>query len=230
MSNALSALGQLGPGPSSDTPQGSNKLGKQEFLKLLTTQLANQNPLDPMDNQAFIAQLAQFATVEQQSQMNATLESLLVAQASSNQTNVASLVGKEISFTSKHIAVGDVGEVEINGRLSAPAAKISAIITDQNGRTVRSIVLPGDRAAGELSLSWDGLDTAGNRVKPGTYTVTLTAEDASGKAVNVSTNGKGRATGVSFSEGFPQLIINGVRVRLSDVLEVNEPNSNRITP
>jgi len=224
MTQALSAL--AGIGPSSATPQGSNKLGKEEFLKLLTTQLANQDPLDPVDNQAFIAQLAQFATVEQQSQMNSTLESLLVAQASSNQTNVAVLVGKEISFKSNEVALPAMGQVEVHGKLSDASTKVSAIIKDQNGKTVRTLVLTGDRAAGEFSFQWDGLDSNGQRANAGNYTVTLTAADKDNKSVPVSTSGKGRATGVSFAEGYPQLIINGVRVRLSDVLEVHEPSSN----
>lgn len=224
MANQISSV-LAGIGPTSDTPQGSSKLGKDEFLKLLTTQLSNQDPLDPVDNQAFIAQLATFASVEQQSAMNSTLESLLVAQASSNQTNVAVLVGKEITFNTDKVAVPAMGQVDINGKLSDDATKLSAIIKDEKGNTVRTIVLDGKRVAGEFSFKWDGLNNNGSRVTPGNYTVTLTAADGNDKSVPVTSSGRGRATGVSFSEGFPQLIVNGVRVRLSDVLEVNEPNT-----
>lgn len=216
-------LAQPGPAPSTMTPHGSSKLGKEEFLKLLTTQLANQNPLEPVDNQAFIAQLAQFATVEQQSQMNSTLESLLIAQASSNQTSVANLVGKGITFNSNKVALAEMGDTTINARLTDEAVKVSAIITDANGKTVRSIVVNGNQAAGPVSLTWDGMDTNGRRLPPGTYTVTITAEDAKGTSVSATPHGQGRVSGVSFAEGAPQLIVNGVRVRLSDVLEVNEP-------
>lgn len=207
------------------TPQGSNRLGKEEFLKLLTTQLANQNPLEPVDNQAFIAQLAQFATVEQQSQMNSTLESLLVAQASTNQTAVANLVGKGVSFKSNQISLGAMGDTAITGRIAEDAVKVSAIITDKNGRVVRSIVVNGNQDAGPISLNWDGMDAEGKRLPAGTYSVTLTAEDAKGQSVTAGAHGKGRVSAISFTEGVPQLIVNGVRVRLSDVLEVNEPNS-----
>ena len=223
MANQISSV-LAGIGPSSNTPQGSSKLGKDEFLKLLTTQLSNQDPLDPVDNQAFIAQLATFASVEQQSAMNSTLESLLVAQASSNQTNVAVLVGKDISFNSDQVALPAMGSVEINGKLTGEAKKITAMIKDDKGKVVRSIDLPGQQP-GEVKHKWDGRDARGNQLPAGNYTVTLTAEDAAGKSVPVTTSGRGRATGVSFSEGFPQLIVNGVRVRLSDVLEVNEPKT-----
>lgn len=228
MANQISSV-LAGIGPSSQTPQGSNKLGKDEFLKLLTTQLSNQDPLDPVDNQAFIAQLATFASVEQQSTMNSTLESLLVAQASSNQTNVAVLVGKDISFNTDQVVAPAAGSVDISGKLSAEATKISANIKDDKGNTVRTIVLDGTKAAGQLSFTWDGLSNNGTHVTQGNYSVTLTAENGDGKSVPITTNGHGRATGVSFSEGYPQLIVNGVRVRLSDVLEVNEPDT-RNTP
>ncbi len=226
MANQISSvLAGIGPSPTSDTPQGSSKLGKNEFLKLLTTQLSNQDPLDPVDNQAFIAQLATFASVEQQSAMNSTLESLLVAQASSNQTNVAVLVGKDISFNSDKVALPAMGNVDLTGKLSNEVTKLTANIKDDKGNTVRTIVLNEKRPAGDFSLDWDGLNNNGARVTPGTYTVTFTAADVNNKPVAVTTNGRGRATGVSFSEGFPQLIVNGVRVRLSDVLEVNEPKT-----
>jgi flagellar basal-body rod modification protein FlgD len=223
MPTAIEGLSQTGTPPTSLTPQGSSRLGKDEFLKLLVTQLSNQDPLSPVDNQAFIAQLAQFATVEQQSQMNSTLESLLMAQASSNQTNVANLVGKEVTFTSDQVFVGASGGAELNAKLSGDAAKVSAIIKDENGRVVRSITLEGARNGGALSIPWDGRDASGNPVSSGTYTVTFTAADAQGKSVDVSTQGRGRVSGVSFADGVPQLVVNGVRVRLSDVLEVSEP-------
>lgn len=211
--------------PSTMTPYGNGKLGKEEFLKLLTSQLANQDPLQPVDNQAFIAQLAQFATVEQQSQMNGTLESLLVAQASANQTAVANLVGKDLTFNSDKVHLDPTGETTINGKLTDEATKLSAIIKDENGKVVRSIVITGKQAGGPVSLTWDGRDGNGRRLTSGDYSITLTAENVEGKSVPVSVQGRGRVNGVSFADGVPQLIVNGVRVRLSDVLEVNEPNT-----
>jgi flagellar basal-body rod modification protein FlgD len=229
MPTAIDGLSQTGAPPSSLTPQGSSKLGKDEFLKLLVTQLSNQDPLSPVDNQAFIAQLAQFATVEQQSQMNSTLESLLLAQASVNQTNIANLVGRDITFTSDKVAIGVSGGTDVNAKLSADAAKLSAIIKDENGKVVRSITVEGRQSAGPVTIPWDGRDTNGNPLPAGTYTVTFTAADETGKSVDVTTQGRGRATGVSFADGVPQLVVNGVRVRLSDVLEVNEPKSTATT-
>ncbi len=81
MASQINGIGAIGTSASSDAVQGSNKLGKDEFLKLLVAQLANQDPTSPTDNQAFIAQLAQFSTVEQQSTMNDHLEALLVGES-----------------------------------------------------------------------------------------------------------------------------------------------------
>lgn len=223
MPTAIDALANAGKPVSSATPQGSSKLGKEEFLKLLVTQLSNQDPLDPVDNQAFIAQLAQFSTVEQQAQMNSTLESLLVAQAGANQTNIANLVGNDITFKSNDVQLGAMGDVDLHGNLTGEATRVNAIIKDANGKVVRSITIDGKRAAGDIMVPWDGRDESGNRLAAGKFSVTFTAQDINGKSVDMSTNGRGRVSGVSFADGVPQLIVNGVRVRLSDVLEVTEP-------
>src|SRR5574337_881567 len=92
-------------GSASATTQGgspstaaSNQLGKNDFLKLLTAQLANQDPLQPVDNQAFIAQLAQFSSLEQLQNVSTKLDSLLAATSTSTQVTAASLVGKTVAF------------------------------------------------------------------------------------------------------------------------------------
>ncbi len=225
MSSAISGLTSTGVAPNSLARQGSNKLGKDEFLKLLVAQLANQDPTNPTDNQAFIAQLAQFSTVEQQSQMNSTLESLLVAQASSNQTGIANLVGKEVIFKSDTVSLPGEGSVELTGRLAADATRLNASITDSNGKAIRTITLEAAQRSGDLSMIWDGLDSNGNRVPAGNYKVKFTAADKDNKAVGVESRGLGRATGVSFDQGVPLLNVNGVRVRLSDIIELSEPKT-----
>src|SRR5918911_1658535 len=92
-------------GSSSATPTSKTELGKDDFLKLLTAQLANQDPLQPVDNQAFIAQLAQFSSVEQLQGVSSRLDTLLLATASANQMNTASLVGKDVSFSADGVDV-----------------------------------------------------------------------------------------------------------------------------
>lgn len=200
---------------------GSNALGKDEFLKLLTAQLANQDPLAPTDNQAFIAQLAQFASVEQASATNERLDSLILAQASANQTNVANLVGKDIIYRTDSVALPATGGATIQGELAADARQANAIITDQNGRVLRTITVQNPKA-GTLDLAWDGLDDKGNRVPPGTYKVKLTAADQDDKSISFDPRGRARATGVTFANGYPELLLNGVRVKLADIIQIAE--------
>src|SRR4051812_6478324 len=84
--------------PNAPKAQGSSKLGKDEFIKLLMAQMAHQDPTSPMDSQAMTAQLAQFAALEQMQAQNTNLESLLIGQAAEQQMSATSLVGKSISY------------------------------------------------------------------------------------------------------------------------------------
>ena len=229
MPTAIDALSSYNSnGPSSAAAHGSPTLGKNEFLKLLTTQLANQDPLAPADNQAFIAQLAQFASVEQQEAANSRLDALIVAQAANNQTSVANLVGKEIIYKTDSVAVTADRIGAIQGELAADAKQVSAIITDENGKILRTLTLR-DVPSGTVDFGWDGMDDHGVKVPPGTYKVKLTAGDAQDKTITFDSAGHARATGVTFEAGYPELILNGVRVKLSDVIQIAEamPQPNR---
>ena len=89
----------------SDT-RGSSKLGKDEFLKLMMAQLAQQDPTAPSDSNAFVAQLAQFTSLEQMQNVNSTLESLLIGQASQNNSGAVGLVGKDVLYKTDKIPPG----------------------------------------------------------------------------------------------------------------------------
>jgi flagellar basal-body rod modification protein FlgD len=212
--------------PLSTAAHGSPTLGKDEFLKLLTTQLANQDPLSPTDNQAFIAQLAQFSSVEQQQATNSRLDALIVAQAANNQTSVANLVGKQIVYRTDSVSLTALGAGPISGQLAAPATNVNAIITDQNGKVVRTLTM-GSQSPGTVTFpAWDGTDAHGVKLSPGSYQVKLTAGDADGKPVTFDSQGTARATGVTFQAGYPELILNGVKVKLSDIIQIDEAMTN----
>lgn len=222
--DSLSSLTGAPPSSNSTNPTGSRTLGKNEFLKLLTTQLANQDPLSPTDNQAFIAQLAQFASVEQAEAANARLDALIVAQAANNQTSVANLVGKDIVYRTDTVSVLADRSTPIQGELAADAKQANAIITDQNGKVVRTLSLQ-DVKAGVVDFAWDGMDEQGLKVPPGTYKVKLTAADQQDKSITFDSQGRARATGVTFQSGYPELILNGVRVKLADIIQIAEAST-----
>jgi flagellar basal-body rod modification protein FlgD len=212
-----------------DEPQPST-LGKDEFLKLLMTQLGNQDPLSPLDNQALVTQLAQFAHVELAQQARQQLDALLMAQASANQLQAASLVGKNAvlengAFTWDGALSGSPRRtpgVLLSGDLEGPAAQVTAVVTDSKGHVVRRVLL-GPKEAGPFDFTWDGKDDAGRNAAPGEYTVSFAASDLEGRPVGARALTRGRIIGVSFETGFTELILsNHQRVKLADVLRITE--------
>ncbi len=202
-------------------PAGSSKMGKDEFVKLLMAQLSHQDPTAPMDSTAFVAQLAQFANVELQQSTNSQLESLVVAQAASNQMSAAGLVGRDVIYSGNTLQLNDGAGATMHGRLEGPAANVTAVIKDASGKTVRTIKL-GAEPEGALAVPWDGLDDNGARLSAGSYTVQLTAADTAGKSVPIDSQMRGRVTGVSFQHGYPELVVGGAFIKLSDVVQIDE--------
>lgn len=222
MPTAIDGLGTTGS-TTTTSAAASRELGKDQFLKLLVTQLGNQDPLKPTDNEAFVAQLAQFSALEQQQVTNSRLEALLIAQAAANQTGVANLVGKNVTYKTKDVIL-DGGQGVVRGNLANSATKVTATIRDAEGHAVRKLELR-DVPGGQFAIAWDGLDDNGQQLANGSYRVELSAEGADGTSVAVESRAVALATGVSFSSGVPELIVNGYPVKLSDVLEINQPGT-----
>lgn len=218
------------PDPSSSSStssaQGSNTLGKNDFLKLLMAQLGQQDPTAPQDSSTFVAQLAQFASLELMQNTNDSLQSLLVGQTATQQTQVINMVGKDVTYSTNQVTLAAGGGGTTAGAtLATAAAQVTAVVTDANGNTVRTINV-GPEAAGSFQLSWDGRDDNGNTQPPGTYTVQVTAADSTGASVPVQQTASGEVTGVSFNGGVTQLLVGTTPIKLSDITQINE----RTTP
>ena len=210
--------------PTSADRIGSNKLGKDEFLKLLMAQMANQDPTAPTDNGAFVAQLAQFASLEATQGTNSRLDTLLLAQASANQQNFVNFIGKDVVYRTDFVDMESGLTAVAGAKLPAAAEKVTVNIVDGNGRTVRTMQL-GPQPAGDLSITWDGKDDAGTPQPSGRYSVKATATDAAGADIKVDLTGTGRVTGVEFTNGIPKLSVNGTQIRMSEVTSINERNT-----
>jgi flagellar basal-body rod modification protein FlgD len=210
--------------------QGSDKLGKNEFLKILTTQLANQDPTKPMDSNAFVAQLAQFSALEQAQNTNDTLAQMLSLQQSSSQTGNASVavaaVGKEATYNASQMTLSAGGSIGVNAILPSSAADVIMEVDDADGNAVRHESF-GGMAAGSHSLTWDGLNDSGVAQLPGTYSVRVSATDITGKPVSVTQQSQGRITGVSFQNGTTQLMIGNTPVSLSDVISIQQASNSQ---
>ena len=178
----------------------TSTLGKDDFLKLLTAQLQQQDPTQPMDNTAFVAQLAQFSTLEQMSNTNDTLTKMLAAQGSALQTTAASMIGKTAVFNTDQVVLEADKPAAITANLSQNAGNVTIAIQNSSGETVRTMQM-GPANAGANHYSWDGHDDNGNTLAPGTYTVQVTAADLSGNPISLTQNGSAQITGVTFDSG-----------------------------
>ncbi|MDR6605433.1 flagellar hook assembly protein FlgD [Pseudomonas synxantha] len=185
---------------------GNKALGKDAFLQLLVTQLKNQNPLEPQDNGAFVAQLAQFSSLEGITTLNDTVSGLASNYNSSQALQASSLVGRSV------IAPGDKAVVDttksLSGTVVVPSSVASAIlkITDAAGKTVRTIDL-GSQKAGNTSFIWDGKNDAGETVPAGTYTFGATST-IDGKSVALITNLPATVNSVTISQTGGELMLN----------------------
>lgn len=170
------------------------------FLTLLTAQIQNQDPLEPMDSTTFVSQLAQLSQVEQSVKTNSNLETLSSQFAALNAMSGAQMIGRDVTAYSSNVVLGG-GETDSYYLLSGGAASVSVDIYDSLDRVIRTISdLPTD--AGELhSIDWDGTDDDGGAVLDGSYTMVVNAKDSEGKAIDAYSFRKTTVDEVLFSNG-----------------------------
>ena len=219
--NSLASLGALADSGASSATKDKSTLGKDEFVKLLLAQLGNQDPLSPMDNSAMVAQMATFSQVQLTQNVSDRMDQLLIAQASSNQTQAAGLIGRDVRYRNNTVELGASGSAQLGGSLDANARNVTWTVVDGAGKTVRTL-RQTDVAKGTLSTAWDGRDDNGQRVAPGAYGFRVAADDGKGGTVDTSSEATGHVTGVSFEKGFAELIVNGRRLPLASVLTLSE--------
>lgn len=202
--------------------QRSNELGQEDFLALLTTQLAQQDPFKPLDNTEFIAQMAQFSSLESLQSMQESFADLASAMTSNQALQASALVGRTVLVPS-NVASFD-GTTEVTGVValaeqSADSARL--IIEDEFGQVVRTIEL-GDLEQGPNDFSWDGTDENGNAVNPGYYAITVTG-GVYGQETNLATGVFARVDSVNLggSQGGVYLNLDGLgSVSLDEVSQI----------
>lgn len=169
--------------------QGS-ALGKEDFLKLLVSQMQNQDPLNPSDPTEFTAQLAQFSSLEQLTNISNGLEKM----ASSRDLGALSFIGRDVIAEQTGFHLGE-GPVRLGYRLDSPAEEVTVFVRDNLDRTVARI--PGtELGAGEHFLTWDGRDSNGQALPPGDYKLMVSALDGQEEAVDSTALVKARVGGV----------------------------------
>jgi flagellar basal-body rod modification protein FlgD len=212
--NALTALSDLGQASKAkNTIAGSF----DTFLSLLTTQLKNQNPLEPLNTNEFTAQLVQFAGVEQGIQTNQNLENLLSLTTASTLTGAVGFIGKAITAEG---VTAEFDGARAAWSYSVPKDSPDAEITifDSAGQVVFNEKTTLE--AGNQTLTWTGRTADGTQAPAGTYRVAITAKDVEGNAMTVNTTVTGIVDGVDMTESEPYLTVNGNKVKFSAVKSV----------
>jgi flagellar basal-body rod modification protein FlgD len=191
------------------------------FLTLLTTQLQNQDPLDPMDNAEMTNQLVSFANVEQQIAQNKNLEQLINLQNASAGAAAVSYIGKDIQID------GDVtnfngDQITFGYTPKAGAATLSINVVNVDGEIVRT--LEGETSSQRHTATWDGTDADGATVPQGSYRFLVDAFDVDGETVKTSqTDITGRVTGSAADDEDVYVLLDDLAVKLSDIISVREP-------
>jgi len=189
----------------------------QTFLTLLTTQLKNQNPLDPLDTNQFTAQLVQFAGVEQQLKQNDQLATLVSLQKTAQSTSALEFVGKTVSVDG---ATAPLQDGTATWALTVPKPATATInIKSATGQTVYSSNYALDAGAGQPFV-WDGKDSSGLQWPDGNYTIAITAKDANGQPVAVATEIEAPVDSADLTASPPTLSIAGQDYTLEKIKRV----------
>jgi len=192
------------------------------FLALLTTQLQNQDPLDPMKSEEFTQQLVQFSGVEQAINTNKKLDDMIQLQTGNQLTSAVSYIGKTVEVLSDQLLLRD-GASEITYGLDGKASKTTITIINEDGDTVRTV--NGNTDSGRHEFVWDGKDNAGNTVPDGVYSFTVIAVGSEDETIDTVTAAVGKVTGIEAVDGTVTLNIGELGATLDKIFAVRETAS-----
>jgi len=200
----------------------SANLGKNDFLKLLTTQLKNQDPSDPMKGKEFAAQLAQFSSVEQLNNISGQIEDQgksdgALAQ-SINDSIATDLIGRTVKTSGNTLQWTGEGETTFGVDLERPASEATVTIRDAGGNAVRTKTL--ENVSESTNVTWDGTTDGGGQVPDGTYSVDVSATGGSGDAIEGAARLEGTVDRVTLQDGETSLRIGGARVSMERVQSI----------
>jgi flagellar basal-body rod modification protein FlgD len=210
-------------GTSKTTAASKSSLGKDDFMKLMISQLKNQDPLNPMDGTAFSAQLAQFSSLEQLTNLNNYMKQSVDANAtltqSINNTLITGLIGRDVKLSGGDLKV--TGQDSITLGYNLPVEVRSGVINiyNESGALVRTINgIP--TSTGSDKLSWDLTDNNGNKLPNGKYKFEVEAVNMSGDKLTLDIFKLGTIDGVRFTDQGTVLIVDGAEYSLGDISEV----------
>ena len=218
----VSKLGNLSTsqGNLQKTAGPKDKMGRDEFLKLLMAQIKYQDPMNPMDSTQFSAQLAQFSSLEQLLQANEALKEIQNSLAEQKSSNILDYIGKKAKIGGNSILIKDQKAEPFSYTLM-DNANVSVVISGDRGLEVRRMDL-GWQSKGQQVIPWDGKNNRGARIEDGTYTFEVLATDANGQPVSYEAHRTAEITGVVYDNGEPRLKIGNDLINPENILEITK--------
>ncbi len=210
------------------TTGGGQSLGKDDFLQLLVTKLQYQDPLAPMEDEDFIAQLAQFSSLEQ---MNNIAEGITssnqwdyLQMQSLNNAMASGLIGKEVTAEYSGIYLESGKNASVAYTITQPAKELTMIIKDADGNEIARVT-KNDLGTGSGTITWDGKDSFGNKAATGFYSIETIATGQTGSTFTPSMAVTGIVSRVSYRDGSAFVNVNGMEIALGDITAVGEPGT-----
>ena len=187
------------------------------FLKLLTAQMQNQDPLDPMDTSKYTEQLVQFSQVEQTIQQSSTLKDILASLTTQNMSQTAGFIGKTAEFDTDVAGLPTDGKAQWSFNAARDVEKMVATISDANGKVVDTREISASKSG---EFDWDGALANGKKAAEGPYTLAIKGTDASGAEVSVAVGSRGVVRDVVTADGALSLGVNGIRLPAANLVRV----------
>ncbi|HPN36892.1 MAG TPA: flagellar hook capping FlgD N-terminal domain-containing protein [Melioribacteraceae bacterium] len=214
---------------SATSTKGKSELGKDDFLKLMITQLKNQDPTEPLDSSAYASQLAQFSSLEQLTNINTSLNSSLDANylltQSINNTMSASWIGKDAKLDGNVLSNNGQEKISLGYNLPAEASNVTIKIYNNSGALVKTLE-NCEKTAGDHKLSWDFYDNNGVKLSKGDYTFKVEAKTTDGKSMTVESYRIGTIDSIKYTSNGTVLMIGNVGYSLSDIAEILNSTGN----
>ena len=192
------------------------------FLLLLTKQLQNQDPLNPMDTAQFTQQLVGFSQVEQQIASNKSLEKLIGLQSATNAFGAVSFLGNEVQVDSNQISLKG-GKAKFQYEIDKTASKAVLTVVDSRGQVV--LVQEANKGIGTYTVDWNGKDAFGNQLPDGEYRVAVTYGDQKGETYAAKITSFGIVDSTEISDGQVKLFVGSVGFPVDKILKVTKPAS-----
>lgn len=203
----------------SSTALASSSSDYNMFLKLLTTQMQNQDPLKPMDSTEYASQLAQFSQVEQTVQQTSTLNGILAQLSTQSLSQATGLIGNTAQFKSDVAGLSDKAPATWGYTADRAVTSLVGTVTDSAGKVVAT--LPIDQLDKTGTISWDGELASGGKAPSGAYTLKIAATDISGTTVPVSITSSGLVSDVTSGTSGVTLGVNGVQMPIATLVKLS---------